>query len=134
MKPNHIKGATHIDVRGKLEHINELDLSRVKRFYKITPANTSIIRAWQVHKLEAKWFHCVKGSFEVRIVNLETKEITSYTLSEKEMTVLYIPKGYANGFRALEEESTLQVFSDKTLEDSLKDGEKLEIGYFGESW
>jgi len=134
MIPINIKGATHIDSRGKLDYINDLDLSEVKRFYKITPVNTEIIRAWQVHKIESKWFHCVKGSFEVKIVNLETNELSTFVLNSSEMEVLYIPKNYANGFRALEANSTLQVFSDKTLEDSLLDGGTEEIGFFNEVW
>ena len=129
-----ITGATHTDARGKLDHINNLDLSSVKRFYKITPADTEIVRAWQVHKIESKWFHCVKGSFEVKIVNLEIRELSTFILDSTEMEVLYIPRNHANGFRALEEDSTLQVFSDKTLEESLLDGGTEVIGFFNEVW
>ena len=134
MQLTHIKGATHTDSRGKLEYINDIDLTQVKRFYKITPADTSIIRAWQVHKIEVKWFHCITGSFEVKIINLGTKEVSNYTLKAENMTVLYIPKNNANGFRALEENSTLQVFSDKTLEESLKDGANFDLNHFGDIW
>ena len=129
-----IKGGAHTDERGKLEFINDFDLTPVKRFYKTTHFDTEIIRAWQIHKIETKWFHCIKGSFEVRVVNLETKEVIKYILTDKEPTVLHIPKGNANGFRALEENSTLMIFSDLTLEEAKKDNKRMDIGVFGEIW
>ena len=129
-----IKGATHTDIRGKIEFINEFDLTPVKRFYKTTHFDTEIIRAWQVHKIETKWFHCIKGSFEVRVVNLETKKIKKYTLTDKEPIVLHIPKGNANGFKALKDNSILMIFSDLSLEDAKEDNERMDIGAFGDVW
>lgn len=134
MKSKLIHGATHTDQRGKLQYINELDLSKVKRFYKISPANTEIIRAWQVHRIESKWFHCVKGSFEIRIVNLSSEKMKTFILNSNEMEVLYIPKNHANGFKALKDGSCLQIFSDMTLEESSGDGKTIDIGSFGEVW
>jgi len=134
MKVKKIAGDIHIDSRGKLEYINDMNFSKVKRFYKITPASTNIIRAWQVHKVESKWFHCIKGRFEVKIVNLKTNEIKTYILKDYEMKILFIPKNHANGFKALEKDSCLQIFSDKNLGESIMDGEMLGIGSFDESW
>ena len=129
-----IKGATHTDQRGKLEFINDFDLTKVKRFYKTTHFDTETIRAWQVHQKETKWFHCIKGSFKIKIADLLTKEIRSFTLSESEITVLHIPFGHANGFKALESDSTLMIFSDMTLEEAKDDNERFEVGAFGEEW
>jgi len=129
-----IKGGIHTDTRGKLEFINDFDLSDVKRFYKTTHFDTETIRAWQVHKKETKWFHCIKGSFEVKVANLKTKEVKSYELTSEEPSILHIPKAHANGFRALEPDSTLMIFSDMTLEEAKEDNKKVEIGFFGEEW
>ena len=129
-----IKGDSHTDTRGKLDFINDFDLSKVKRFYKTTHFDTETIRAWQVHQKETKWFHCIKGSFEVKIADLISKEVKSFTLSESEITVLHIPFGYANGFKALESNSVLMIFSDKTLEEAKDDNERFEVGAFGEKW
>ena len=129
-----IKGDTHTDKRGKLEFINDFDLSKIKRFYKITPLDTKIIRAWQVHEIETKWFHCVKGSFEVKVADLLTNEVNTFTLTDNKPEVLHIPKGNANGFKALEENSILMIFADLTLEEAKNDNKRLEIGDFNEQW
>ncbi len=131
---NLIKGGSHTDTRGKLEFINDFDLSKVKRFYKTTHFDIETIRAWQVHQKEIKWFHCIKGSFKINIANLVTKEVKSYTLTYKEPAVLHIPPGNANGFKALEPDSVMMIFSDKTLEETKEDNERLEVGAFGEEW
>lgn len=132
--PELIKGGIYTDVRGKLEFINDFDLSRVKRFYKTTHFDTKTIRAWQVHKIETKWFYCIKGSFEVKIINLSTKRFENFILNENAPSILYIPLGNANGFRALENNSTLIIFSDQKLIDAKNDNERFEVGSFGEKW
>ena len=129
-----IKGGSHTDARGKLEYINDFDLSKVKRLYKTTHFDTETIRAWQVHEIETKWFHCIKGSFEVKIANLETGEVKEFILTVNEPTVLHVPKGNANGFKALEDNSQFMIFSDLSLEEAKEDNERLEVGAFGEEW
>ena len=129
-----IKGGTHTDKRGKLEFINDFDLSQVKRFYKTTHFDIETIRAWQVHRIETKWFHCIKGSFEVKVADLRTNEVKTFTLTDNKSEVLHIPKGNANGFRALDENSILMIFSDLSLEEAKKDNKRLEIGDFNEQW
>ena len=133
-KPNLIKGGSHTETRGKFEFINDFDLTKIKRFYKTTHFDTETIRAWQVHQKETKWFHCIKGSFEVKVADLLTKEINSFTLTESEITVLHISSGNANGFKALESDSVLMIFSDMTLEQAKDDNMKLEVGAFAEKW
>ena len=132
-----ISGGIHIDQRGKLGHINDFDLSPVKRFYHITHPDTEIIRAWQGHQIESKWFVCIKGSFRVNLIAIESWENPStylpyqeYILSENESQVLHIPGGYANGFQALENDSTLLVFSDKTIAESTDDDFRFDANYW----
>ncbi len=129
-----ITGGSHTDNRGKLEFINDFDLSKVKRFYKTTHFDIETVRAWQVHQKETKWFHCIKGSFKVKVADLVTKQVKSFTLSDTEPTVLYIPSGNANGFIALEPNSILIIFSDLSLEDAKSDNERMKVGAFGEEW
>ena len=133
-KPKLITGGIHVDDRGKLEFINDFDLSRVRRFYKTTHFDTETVRAWQVHTKETKWFHCIKGRFKIQVADLITKEVKSFTLEENKTTVLHIPPGNANGFIALEQNSTLMIFSDKTLEETKEDNNRMETGSFGEEW
>lgn len=95
--------------------------------YAIEPANTIIIRAWQGHFKERKWFYAACGSFEVQTIPLDQfgkpnlAQRAQWILNANEGAVLAIPGGYLNGFRALEASSRLLVFSDFDLEASKAD-------------
>jgi dTDP-4-dehydrorhamnose 3,5-epimerase-like enzyme len=93
---------------------------RVVRMYCIEP-KLGVIRAWQGHKKETKWFYAAKGSFLVKTIKMDTLEKKEYYLKDTESKVLKIPRGYYNGFEALEEGSVLMVFSDFGLEESKGD-------------
>ncbi len=123
-----IKGNKHSDERGTLSFVNEFSLQNVKRFYTVTHPDTYIIRAWQGHKIENKHFFVTKGSFLFGWVKPDdwktpsnNLSITRQILYAKEPSVLTILAGYANGFKALEEDSTVMIFSDLTLEESSGD-------------
>ena len=123
-----IQGGSFSDDRGELRFVNDFDMTQVKRFYQITHPDTSIIRAWQGHKSEQKWMYVLTGSFFLAIVkpdNWETpsKElpVQEFTLKAEKPSVLYIPGGYANGFKALEPDSTMLIYSDCTVAESAAD-------------
>ncbi len=123
-----IKGNKHTDERGTLSFVNEFNLQNVKRFYTVTHPDVSIIRAWQGHKIERKHFFVTKGSFLfgwVKPDHWETPsariQVAKQVLQAQEPCVLTIEAGYANGFKALEEDSKVVVFSDLTLEESIGD-------------
>jgi dTDP-4-dehydrorhamnose 3,5-epimerase len=116
--PKIISGGNYTDERGQLEFFNEFDMSPIKRVYFTTHFNTDTIRAWQAHKIESRWFLCVKGSFTVKLVEIDNWENASnnlkvyeYKLSASKQEILYIPSGFANGFKALELDSKLMVLS-----------------------
>ena len=115
------------DQRGMLNAFAGFDLKAIVRMYAIEPANTNIIRAWQGHFKERKWFYATCGSFEVQTIPIEpsgkpdSRERRKWMLSATEASVLAIPGGYLNGFRALEASSRLLVFSDFDLEASKAD-------------
>lgn len=131
---NVIKGNNFIDARGKVHFVNDFDLTPVKRMYRIVHPDVDVIRAWQVHRLESKWFQCVRGAFWVQIADLATGKVHSIELTAHKDEVLYIPKGQANGFKALQPDSELLVFSDLTLEKAKLDNEKAAIGTYKETW
>ena len=123
-----VQGGKHTDDRGTLHYFNEFDMSAIKRFYRIDHPDTKVVRAWQGHKIEQKWIYCAKGSFNVELIKIENwdnprldENIESYILQASNPVLLHIPGGYVNGFSALEEDSSLIVFSDKTLEESGED-------------
>jgi dTDP-4-dehydrorhamnose 3,5-epimerase len=129
-----IDGGIFSDFRGRLFHVNDFDMTIVKRFYTIENSISQPIRAWQAHQKESKWFYVVKGCFLIGLVlpdnwenpsqNLQVEKII---LSETESKVLYIPPGYANGVKALEENSKLMVFSNFTIQEATTDNIKFDI-------
>ena len=90
--------------------------------------DASVVRAWQGHKKEQKWFYVIAGSFKIVMVqpddwahpssDLETKE---FILESERDEVLHVPGGFANGFKALKPQSKMMVFSDLTVEESSHD-------------
>ena len=112
-----IEGNIHLDERGGLRLVNNFDMSDVVRMYCIEP-KLGVVRAWQGHKVEMKWFYVAKGRFLVKTVAMESLNKVEYVLTSSESNVLEIGGGYYNGFEALEEGSVLMVFSDFNLEQS----------------
>ena len=128
MKPQIIKGSSHKDHRGTIRFVNDFDLKDVKRFYTIQHPDTSIIRTWQCHEIETKYFFPLKGSFVVAWVEIDDFDKPSINpkadykiLKDNKSEVVYIPPGYANGFKALETNSEIAVFSDLYINESVKE-------------
>ncbi|MCF8427090.1 MAG: WxcM-like domain-containing protein [Bacteroidia bacterium] len=121
-----IEGNIHRDERGVVRFVNDFDMSRVVRMYCIEP-KLGVVRAWHGHKKETKWFYAAKGSFVVKVIDMNTRLLNQYVLTELESMVLEIPGGNYNGFEALEEGSVLMVFSNFSLEKSKADDFRLSI-------
>lgn len=127
-QPTIIQGGIHQDERGKLSFVNDFDLTQVKRYYIIEHHDINVIRAWQGHKKEQKWFQVIGGSFQIALVQPDNWENPSDNLKVEKIIlnannnqVLHIPGNFANGFKALEENSKMIVFSDFTIEESTND-------------
>ena len=132
-KPSIINGGFFEDSRGRLDYVNDLDLSKIKRMYFTTNTEVGFFRGWQGHKIESRWFFCVKGSFEVKLVEIDDWDNPSdildpkvYILEEKKTQVLYIPKGYVNGFSSLEKSSKLMILSNFNLGENNNDDVRFE--------
>ena len=131
--PEIIQGGTHIDVRGRLTFFNDFNLKDVKRFYVIEHPDTEIVRAWQGHKIEQKWFYVLAGSFKVMLVTPDNWDHPSKPVSQNNFIlkaadnqILHIPGGFVNGFKALEAHSKLMVFSDFAIDDAGSDDWRFE--------
>ena len=127
-KTNIIQGGEFEDARGKLSFFNDFDLTKVKRFYIIEHPDIEIVRAWQGHQKEEKWFYVVEGSFKIVLVQPDNWEKPSnelpteeFVLKSSQNQVLHVPGNFANGFRALEPKSKIMVFSSFTVEESISD-------------
>jgi len=124
INPKLIEGGVFSDQRGTLQFVNDFDMSVIKRMYFTTHPLTKTVRAWQGHKIESRWFFCVKGGFKVRLVKIDNWEIPSnnceifeFELKDEKPQVLYIPNGFANGFKATIENSKLMIMSDYGLNE-----------------
>lgn len=128
-RPHIIAGGTHKDDRGIISFVNDFQFAGVERFYAIEHPDVEIVRAWQGHKKENKWFFVVAGCFKVVAVRLDdwsnpSRELVAeeFVLSADSTTgILHIPGGYANGFKAISANSKVIIFSDATVEASTLD-------------
>lgn len=123
-----IEGGIFTDSRGRISHVNALDMSEVARFYAIHHSDTSVVRAWHAHQKEKKWFYVLKGAFTGAFVKIDNWEQPSldlkpevFHLSAETSRVVCVPEGYANGFKAEEPDSILLVFSNKILSEAVND-------------
>lgn len=132
-----IEGGIAVDDRGQLLFCNDFDMSPVKRFYAVSNHKPQFIRAWHAHKNEAKFVFVPRGSALVCTVKIDNWEnpskdlqINRYVLSAKKPGVLFVPKGYANGFMTLEDRTQVMFFSDRTLTESKGDDYRYDSRYW----
>jgi dTDP-4-dehydrorhamnose 3,5-epimerase len=119
--PKIIPGGVAVDDRGSVRFVNDFDFQNVKRFYQVENHRRGFIRAWHGHENEAKYVYVASGSALVGAANMETDEVKKFVLSDKSPKVLFIPAGFANGFKTLEENTIILFFSTSHLSDSLSD-------------
>lgn len=134
-----IHGNSIIDRRGKLSFVNNFSFKEVKRFYQVENSSLRIPRAFHGHMKEAKYVYVSSGSIILAAVSLDNPASPSKNspmhrmiLSGKQPTVVYIPPGYANGFRALEKRTAVLFFSTASLEESLADDYRYPFDYWGQ--
>jgi len=123
-----ITGDVFTDQRGSISFVNGFDMEIIKRFYMVEPAHCDIVRAWQGHQNEQKWFYVVQGSFKIVGVKIDdwndpssNLDVHEYNLNQHSPGILHMPGGFANGFKANEPGSKLMIFSNFTLQQSASD-------------
>ena len=79
-KPQIIKGGTFNDERGSMRFVNDFHFDEVKRFYFIKHTDTKIVRAWQRHQFEKKYFYPISGSFVVASFEINNFENPSQAI------------------------------------------------------
>lgn len=138
----------HVDDRGEMVFFNEWYPSDVKRAYIIHHTRPDCIRAYHAHREEKKYLCAIKGTFKVvlfpmRDVTDQLKKTVlldsragqvgkiEIILSDRNPQLLEVPKSWYHGFANLTPEGTLLVLSDKTLEESKNDDERLPYYFLG---
>lgn len=121
MNINVLNGGISVDDRGSVRFVNDFNFSNVKRFYQVENHRQGYIRAWHGHKNEGKYVYVPNGTALIGVVNMETEEIKKFILSDKQPKILFIPPNHYNGFKNLEENTSIIFFSTSTLEESIGD-------------
>ena len=129
MEPKIINGGIATDDRGSVRFVNNFNFEGVKRFYQVQNHRSGFIRAWHGHRKEAKYVYVAKGSALIgaapidMMINkdIDSAKVFKTVLSSNNPKVLFIPSGYANGFKSLEPDTIVQFFSTSTLEESMGD-------------
>ena len=137
MEPKIIQGGKFSDHRGNISYVNDFSFTNIERFYIISNSLENPIRAWQGHKLDAKSFYCLSGSFKIHFIKIDNWEnpskdlaIETVLVSESDSKIVYIPAGYANAVESLEENSKLMSFSTLPLSNVSED----DVRYPSDYW
>jgi dTDP-4-dehydrorhamnose 3,5-epimerase len=132
-----IEGGIAVDDRGELGFINNFDMSTIKRFYTVTNHQQGFIRAWHAHRREGKYVVAVQGAALVAAVQIDNwddpskdAKVHRYVLSSKKPAILYIPPGFANGFKSLTPDAKLIFFSTDLLQESQNDDIRYDSHYW----
>jgi len=137
MKPKIIQGGNFSDHRGTISYVNDFSFKNIERFYIISNSDENPIRAWQGHKLDAKNFYCINGSFKIHFVKIDnwdnpSKDLNIETIivSASESKIVHIPSGYANAIESLETDSKLISFSTLPLANVGDDDVRYTLDYW----
>lgn len=129
-----ITGKQFCDDRGFVSFINDLDLSKYKRFYLVQNHTKGFIRAWHGHMEESKAVICLKGAAKIGLVGITLDTITppqTFILSSTNPQAIVIPAGWANGAQTLTDDCILMYLSDKTVEESKNDDTRFPYDNWG---
>lgn len=131
-----IKGERFEDERGCITYNNDFDASAVKRIYIIQNKNTELVRGWQGHRIEQRWFAAIHGAFEISVIQIDDFQnpsknltVTKYQLTDKSLTYLHIPGGYVTAVKASKEGSKLLVLADYAMGE-ISDEYRFPLDYF----
>ncbi len=136
-EPRLIEGEVRIDDRGELLFVNGFNFDGIRRFYIVSNHQAGCVRAWHAHRHEAKYVLVVQGVAIVAAVQIDdwqepnrNSEVHRFVLSAAKPSILYIPPGFANGFKSLTADTKLVFFSTATIEESQNDDVRFDAHYW----
>lgn len=138
--PVMMDGGLSVDDRGSLRYINDLDFSSfgIKRFYQVDNNESNHTRAYHGHLKENKIVYVPRGSAIIVGIPLSLRDngtpfiskfakVCRHVLSSDKSQALWIPAGYANGFKTLNKDTIVMFFSDLILDDSKGDDYRFSL-------
>jgi dTDP-4-dehydrorhamnose 3,5-epimerase len=136
-EPALIEGGLAVDDRGELRFVNGFNFEGVKRFYIVSNHQAGFVRAWHAHRHEAKYVFVSHGAAIIGAVEIDdwqkpspTSQVHRFVLSAAKPSILYIPPGYANGFKSLTADTQLIFFSTATIEEARDDDVRYDARYW----
>lgn len=136
MTPRITEGNSYTDSRGTLFFNNVFDATSIKRIYVIENRSTNLVRGWQGHRIEQRWFTAVKGSFKIELIAIDNwispskdLEILTFVINDQKQNVLHVPQGYVSSIQSLEVGSKLLVMANYFLGE-IQDEYRFEVDYF----
>ncbi len=136
MNPSIINGNHFQDHRGTLRYNNDFDASSIKRIYIIENKDLSIERAWQGHRIEQRWFSAIKGSFLIKLIQIDNWEnpnpestVLEFEINDQNLEISHIPSGYISSIKATTDDARLLVMADYLLGE-IKDEYRFPLDYF----
>ena len=136
-----IEGRKIVDDRGALSCVNGFDFKGVKRAYMVENHDSHFTRAWHSHKIEGKYVQVVSGAAIVVAVPLKVFDEMGpdanisprrYILASDVPSVLWIPPGYANGFKNLTADTKIMFYSTCSFDEAKGDDYRWPCTYFGD--
>jgi dTDP-4-dehydrorhamnose 3,5-epimerase len=135
--PKLIEGGLAVDDRGQLSFVNDFSFAGVRRFYLVSNHVTGFVRAWHAHRNEAKFVFVSNGAAVIGAVQIDdwekpsrTAQVHRFVLSAKKPAILYIPAGYANGFKSLTGDTAIMFFSTASMEEAKNDDVRYDPRYW----
>lgn len=132
-----IAGGMAKDERGSVSFVNDFDMARVRRMYRVSNSSSRPFRGWVAHRIEQKWFMPVSGRVSILLVKLDSFEAPSHNLKvecvvldEGKPGVLHVPGGFAIGIRGETQNASVLVFSDRRLNSIPDDTWRWEADYW----
>ena len=114
-----VEGEIFRDARGQISSLNNFHFPGVERCYIIHHPDKSVVRGWNGHQFEKKWFYCIKGAFTLGLVEIDNWNKPSldlkaeiYELSESESKIICVPEGYNRYKKQIRQYIHILVFSD----------------------
>lgn len=138
-EPTIIEGGLAVDDRGQLSFANNLAGFEIKRFYQVHNHQQGFVRAWHGHTTESKLVWVIQGAIILRTISIQDTippvHSPKFVLSFSKPQLLFIPKGYYNGFKTLTQDTSVMFFSNKTLAESKNDDIRLPWNHAGsDTW
>lgn len=135
-EPKLIKGGFHTDARGCIQFNNDFNALAVKRIYVIENSSTEVVRAWQGHAIERRWFSAISGSFVIKLIKVtdwknpdKKSTCQAFQLDAPSLDMLEVPKGYVSSIQAVTEDAKLLVLADYLLGE-VADEYRFDLNYF----